>query len=269
MSINFDVVIDTTEDSVDMKSGLDTLQGVSDATRYIAEAVLGERVPERQTHKAKVRTTLRQSFRGSYGQKFSIDIYDDKFQKRFNKIGKAVFAELVSYYLNDSIYEEPKELTGKAQAVVEEMGDRSDELVQQLRVSSLKNIHEVATKFGHDVKIRYRKSREEQITLVKFDEETASVLDAEKSDEIVEFVARITRLNTNTGNGRLQIEGENETVAFGFAGEYLSLDITIKRRFSENLHYNNGKSSEHWQYLDIVASPVRLRDGKIIKYIIN
>lgn len=94
MSINFDVVINTTEDSVDMKSGLDTLQGVSDATRYIAETILGERVPERQTHKARVRTTLKQTFSGSYGQKFSIDIFDDKLQNRFNKIGKAVFSEL-------------------------------------------------------------------------------------------------------------------------------------------------------------------------------
>ncbi|WP_426167438.1 hypothetical protein [Pseudoduganella sp. R-34] len=269
MTINFDVVIDTTEDSVDMKSGLDTLQGVSDATRYIAETVLGERVPERQSHKAKVRTTLRQSFKGSYGQKFSIDIYDEKFQKRFTKIGRAVFAELVAYYLNDSIYKEARELTEKAQAVITQLGDKSDELVQQLRVSSLKNIHEVSTKFGHDVKIRYRKSREEQIILAEFDDNTASVLDAEKSDEEMQFVARISRLNTNTGNGRLQIKGENETVAFGFSGEYQSLDFAVKQRFSENLHYNNGKPSEHWRYLDINASPIRLRDGKIIKYIIN
>lgn len=252
-----------------MKSGLDTLQGVSDATRYIAEAVLGERVPERQSHKAKVRTTLRQSFRGSYGQKFSIDIYDDRFQKRFNTIGRAVFAEMVAYYLNDSIYKEPRELSAKAQAIIEQLGDLSDDLVQQLRISSLKNIHEVTTKFGHNVKVRYRKSREEQTVLAQFDEETASVLDAEKSNEVVEFVARITRLNTNTGNGRLQIKGENETVAFGFSGDYRILDIAVKRRFSENLHYNNGKSSEHWHYLDIVASPIRLRDGKIIKYTIN
>jgi len=269
MSINFDVVIDSIEDSVDMKSGLDTLQGVSDATRYIAEAVLGERVPERQSHKAKVRTTLRQSFRGSYGQKFSVDVYDERFQKRLNKISKAVFVELVAYYLNDSIYKEYRGLTDKAQSVVEQLGDRSDELVQQLRVSSLKNIHEVSTKFGHDVKIRYRKNREEQIILAEFDDETASVLDAEKTDEVMAFVARISRLNTNTGNGRLQIEGEGETVAFGFAGDYQGLDVIVKRRFSENLHYNNGKPIESWNYLDIVASPVRRRDGKIIKYIIN
>jgi hypothetical protein len=269
MSINFDVVINTAEDSVDMKSGLDTLQGVSDATRYIAETILGERVPERQTAKARVRTTLRQSFRGSYGQKFSIDIYDDKFQVRFNKIGKATFAELVSYYLNDSVYKETRDLSSKAQAIIEQLGDKSDELVQQLRLSSLRNIHEVSTKFGHDVKVRYRKSRDDQVILAEFNDETASVLEAVQTDENIDLVVGITRLNTNTGNGRLQIQGENETVAFGFSGEYQSLDITAKKRFSENLHYNNGRPREHWNYLEITASPIRLHGGKIIKFIIK
>jgi hypothetical protein len=269
MSINFDVVIDSTDDSVDMKSGLDTLQGVSDATRYIAETILTERVPERQTHKARVRTTLKQSFRGSYGQKFSVDVYDDKLQTRFNKIGKAAFAELISYYLKDSIYLEPGDLSAKAQLIVERLGERSDELVQQLRVSSLQRIHEVSTKFGHDVKIRYRKSRDEQIILAQFNYNTSTVLDAALSNEELSLVVGITRLNTKTGNGRLQIIGENETIAFGFSGDYESLEITAKKLFSENLHYNNGRPREHWHHLQISASPIRLPDGKVIKYIVK
>lgn len=269
MSINFDVVIDSSDDSVDMKAGLDTLQGVSDATRYIAETLLSERVPERQTHKAKVRTTMKQSFRGSYGQKFSIDIYDDKLQSRFNKIGKAVFAELVSHFLKDSIYAEHADLSPKAQIIIEQLGELHEELVQRLRTSSLSNIHEVTTKFGYDVKVRYRKSRDDQIILAQFDTETAGVLEAVQSNETVDLVAGITRLNTHTGNGRLQILNENETIAFGFGGQYQSLEITAKKRFSENLHFNNGRPRDHWAYLNITASPIRLRDGRVIKYIVK
>lgn len=40
MCINFDVVIESPENSVDMKAGLDTLQGASEATRYVAETFL-------------------------------------------------------------------------------------------------------------------------------------------------------------------------------------------------------------------------------------
>ncbi|MES2299751.1 MAG: hypothetical protein V4582_22115 [Pseudomonadota bacterium] len=269
MALNFDVVINTNDDSVDMKSGLDTLQGVSDATRYIAETLLGDRVPERQTHKAKVRTKMKQSFRGSYGQKFSVEVYDEKLEGRLRKMGHGAFAELVAYFLKDSIYEDHAELSPKAQAVIEEMGELHDELVQRLRSSALANIHEVTTKFGHEVKVRFRKSREEQIVLAQFDSDTAHVLDAAQSSELVRLVAGITRLNTHTGNGRLQVVGENETVAFGFGGRYKGLELIEKRKFSENLHSNNGKPREHWVTLEISAYPIRLRDGKIIKYIIG
>lgn len=269
MPIDFDVVINTPEDSVDMKTGLDTLQGVSDATRCIAEAILCERVPERQTHKARVRTQLKQSFKGSYGQKFSIEIYDDILQAKFNKIGKATFSELVAYYLNDSMYKESENLSPRAQKIVEGLGKLSDELSQQLRGSSLKNIHEVSAKFGHDVKIRYRKSRDEQIILAQFDSNTAKVLDTIPSDEIVNIVASITRLNTHTGNGRLQLSGENETVAFGFAVEYKTIEIAGKKVFSENLHFNNGRPNESRVSLNLQATTIRLHDGKIIKYIIK
>jgi hypothetical protein len=269
MSINFDVVINTSDDSVDMKSGLDTLQGVSDATRCIAETLLSGRVPERQTHKAKVRTQMKQSFRGSYGQKFSVEIYDESLQRKFNKIGKTVFAELIAYFLKDSIYAEHGDLTPKAQSVIENLGDLHDELVQQLRTSSLSHIHEVTTKFGHEVKVRYRINRDNQIVLAQFDSQTAYVLDAVQSKEVRHLVVGITRLNTNTGNGRLQVLGESETVAFGFGGRYKSLELIEKKKFSENLHSNNGKPREHWDNLEIEAYPIQLRDGKVIKYIIN
>ena len=268
MSINFDVVINSNDDSVDMKSGLDTLQGVSDAMRYIAETLLNEKVPERQTPRAKVRTTMKQSFRGSYGQKFSIDIYDDKLQSKFNKIGKSVFAELVAYFLQDSIYVE-RDLSSKALAIIEKLGDLHDELVQRLRTSAIGNIHEVTTKFGHEVKVRFRKSRDEQIILAQFDVDSAHTLDAIQSRESVTLVVGITRLNTHTGNGRLQAVGDNETVAFGFGGRYKGLELIEKKKFSENLHSNNGKPREHWDYLEIVAYPIKLQDGRIIKYIIG
>ena len=70
MSINLDVLIDTPEHSVDMKTGLETLLGVSDATRSISETVLIGHVPKKQNAKSNVRTNLKQSFKGSYGHEF-------------------------------------------------------------------------------------------------------------------------------------------------------------------------------------------------------
>ncbi len=59
MTIYFDLVIETEDDSVDMKAGLVSMQGVSDAVRCVAELILTEKVPERQSSKSKVSITMK------------------------------------------------------------------------------------------------------------------------------------------------------------------------------------------------------------------
>ncbi|MDG9669318.1 hypothetical protein ONV78_16380 [Hahella sp. CR1] len=268
MTINLDLVIEA-EDSVDMKAGLDSMQGVSDAVRCTAETILTEKIPERQTHKSKVRTSLKKSFKGSYGHIFSIDIYDDDLLKKLRKMGHTAFIELIGYFISESLYKESNPLSPKAQKVVDDLGEKAEKLVKQLRVSALKNIHEVSTKFDHDIKVRYRKSRDSQTVIAKFDRNTARVLQAKQSHEKYDLKIIVTRLNIHTGNGRLQIEGADETVAFGFGKEYKDVNIGPKKLFSENLDYNNGISRDKWKYLKISASPIKLRDEKVVKYIIK
>lgn len=271
MSINLDIVIATNDESVDMKAGLTSMQGVSDAVRCIAESVLTEKVPERQTSKSSVRTSLKKSFKGSYGHIFTLDVYDDELQKKLNKIGKVTFIELISYFISESLYREPGQLTDKAHKIIDKLGETTDQIVEQLRTSALKNIHDVSVKFNHDVRIRHRISRDQQIVIASFDEKSAKVLQAKQSDKQIRLNVVITRLNIHTGNGRLQIEGENETIAFGFGfgAAYRELSVKAKKIFSENLNHNNGIAQEKWKYLTVVASPIETQDGRIIKYIMK
>lgn len=269
MSLNMDVVIDTPDATVDMKTGLETLQGVSDAARCIAETILTGKVPERQSHKSDVRTTLKRNFSGSYGQIFSIDIHADRAQQKLDRIGRSTFIELIAYFLNESVYKEHHEPSEDAQRVIEALGDKVDSLIAQLRKSPLKNLHEVPEKFGYGVKIRYRRSRENQIELASFDEATAQTLYAELSRKVVRIGAAITRLNINTGNGRLLVEWESNTVAFGFSSPYIYVSQDVKSTLSENLNYNNTRDVHSWRYLNIVAQPMSLPDGKVVKYIIK
>jgi hypothetical protein len=269
MQLNLDVVIGSPEESVDMKSGLDTLQGVSDVARCIAETLLTGKVPERQNHKSDVRTTLKRSFSGSYGQIFSIEVHDEKAQRRLRQIGNATFFELVSYFLNESVHKDPRQISERAQRVINELGEKAESLTKQLRKSPLKQLHEVSVKFGYEVKIRQRKSRYEQIELAKFDEVTAQSIFAEIALEDVELNIAVTRLNINTGNGRLLVVGERETTAFGFDSLYIRVPAAVKKAISENLNFNNGRDSEAWRYLRITARPVKLTDGRVVKYIIK
>lgn len=269
MSINFDIVIATEDHSVDMKAGLSSMQGVSDAVRCIAESILTEKVPERQTSKSNVRTSLKQSFKGSYGHIFSLDIYDAELQKKLNKIGRTTFVELISYFISESLYRDSKQPTDKAQKILNDLGDTANQIVMQLRVSALENIHEVSKKFNHDIRIRHRISPNHQNVIANFDRESAEVLQAKQSNKQIELKVVITRLNIHTGNGRLQIEGENETIAFGFEIGYKEVNVNAKKVLSENLNYNNGLKQDKWKYLRVSASPVELKDGRVVKYIVK
>ena len=269
MSINFDVVIDTEEHEVDMKSGLDTLQGISEATRLISETVLTEHVPQRLSHKSNVRTTLKQSFKGSYGHVFSLDLYDEALEKRFKRIGRQTFTELTSYFISEALYQESNELSKKAAKIIDQLGDKSGNLISQLRISSLRNVHEISTKFGHDVKFRYRQNRNTQTEIAKFNKTTVLSLQAHQVKKLIQVEACVTRLNINTGNGRLLLKGSLETVPFGFGIEYREVVITAKKLFSENLNHNNGIPKDEWKYLRIGVQPVKLQDGKLVKYIVR
>lgn len=269
MELDLDVVIDSPTYSVEMKSGLKTLQGASDALTTISETILTGYIPEKKTYKSSVRTRLKDSFEGSFGQAFSLEIADRYLEDKYKQIGWQVFSELISYFLNDSVYKETEKLSHKAQEIVRELGDRSEKLSAQLRRSAMKNLHDTSIKFDYDVKLRLRKNRDEQSVLAKFDRGTGRTLEAKRSRDAVEVRAGVTRFNINTGNGRLQVFGEDQTTAFGFDTKYKLVNFETKKLFSENLDENNGKDPEKMIYLNFTANPIKLRDGKIVKYIIS
>ncbi|CAB3718189.1 hypothetical protein A9G00_38280 [Achromobacter xylosoxidans] len=269
MAYNLDVVIETPQHEVDMKTGLDTLQGSSDAIRYISESILTKQVPERLNHKSKVRTLLKQSFKGSYGHVFQLEIHDGDLQSSFNRIGRETFSELIAFYLNEAMNVDSKDLSPKAQKIVEGLGEVSEALTNQLRKSSVKNIHEVPIKFDYDVKLRFRRNRDDQTMLARFDQNTAKFFKAVEGKQKFVLSAMITRLNIHTGNGRLQEEGANHTLPFSFASGYKAVSFKAKKAFSNNLDYNNGLEDKDWVYLNILVRPINLIDGPVIKYLIE
>ena len=269
MTVDLDVIIDSPDYSVEMKAGLKTLQGSSDAIRIITETVLTGNIPERKTFKGKVRTLLKESFKGSYGQIFSIDIIDPASQTKYSQIGWETFIEVIAYFLNESVYQDPGDLSEAAKNLVDSLGEKAEELNKQLRVSAMKNIHDTSYKFNYDVKIRFRKNRDEQRTLAKFNRLSGSTLTAKLDRTEIDILSAITRLNINTGNGRLQISGEEETTAFGFGTEYKLIRIEAKKILSDNLDKNNGLEDKNRIFLKLRARALRLRDGKAVKYIIS
>jgi hypothetical protein len=269
MPLNLDIIIDTPDYEVDMKAGLETLQGASEATLSIVETLVAKKVAQRHRGIGSVRTILKKTFKGSYGQVFSIEISDEDQLSEYKKIGNTTFVELMSYFMKESLYVETAELSKKAQKIVDNLGDSAEALIKKLRVSAMENIHKVSIKFDQDVKIRYRKSLNEKLVIATFNQSTVLALQAKESEKPMDIIASITRLNINTGNGRLLLKDADETVAFGFGIEYKEVRLEAKKKFSENLDHNNGIDTSSWKNLKIIARPVTLRDGKIVKYIVT
>ncbi|EMH1212147.1 hypothetical protein KDV25_16405 [Morganella morganii] len=269
MCINFDIVIDSHDYSVDMNSGLETLKGASEATRQIASTLLNEHVPKRLTSDNKVRTKLKKTFEGSFGQIFSLEIECEDLKRRFKRIGRDVFSELMSYFIHEALYRETPTLSNKADEILNNLTEKlQNELIDQLRLSSLSRLHNVSINFNKDVKIRYRNNKENKV-LISVNRDSYSTLKPKTDKTKVNIIASITRLNINTGNGRLLIKGQSDTVAFGFPARYEDVKKTAKKQFSANLDNNNGISRDEWKTLSLKAHTQKTNDGRIIKYLIE
>lgn len=269
MEINLEAIINTGGYSVDMKTGLDTLQGISDTTRHITETILNEKNIDNLNPKSKIRTELRGSFKGSYGQKFSILIDDDDAQKRLKKIGTKTFLEMMSHIISEALHEDPPELSDKAQKIIDHLGLLVPKLIQKLRKSPLRDSHEVTEKFGSTVTLAHNFKRKTQLSIIELNEDTAEKTKAVHDKTEVEITAAITRFNIKTGNGRLQPTDSEETYAFGFMGKYSDIPTSTKKKFSANLDGNNGQLEDKWRPIKIIATSLKKNDGIVIKYLVK
>jgi plasmid maintenance system killer protein len=273
MSTNFDVLIESDDYSVDMNSGLDTLKGASEVLRQVTTTFLEGEVPERLSKKNNVRTTLKKTFRGSFGQQFSIDVNDEDANKKLHKIGKSTLAELISYFIHESLYMESRALSEKAATILNNLEPELEKkLIEQLQKSALKHLHAISLHFNKDVKLRFRRNSTTQEVLATLNRTTYESLRPIKDRGLKKIVAGITRLNINTGNGRLLLDGEDETIAFGFLSyhHYANLNQDEKEKYSINLHMNNTRSeNKKITTLTLLVKSISTKNGRVIKYIIE
>lgn len=269
MDIDLEAVVDTPDASVDMKSGLETFQGMSDAARKIAISFANDKVLQRINYKSDIRTRMKHSFRGSYGLRFSIEVLGRKEQAAINEMGKDTLVELISYTMTAARYGKVRKLSKRAAYVINNMRMSELELIEEIRSSCMRKIHKVPAKFNQDVVLNYRVRGADAIQLAKFNKKSALLLTPIHDARELRVSAAISRLNINTGNGRLTPAGEKDTFAFGFSGDYANINVNLKKLFSENLDYNNGVPSNQRKFIEFFAQTIRLKDDKIVKYIIR
>lgn len=268
MKVSYEIVIKSGDKDVDMDYGIETLLGTSQVTCLLAEAILRKKIIKRRTHVNPARAVLKQSFKSSYGQNFDLVINEPELITELNKIGRSHFSEVMSYFISESLYLETRQVSQKAEQIIKDLFDIEDELIDRIRNPLLK-MHKINIKNNYNIELSYKKPVSKQM-VIELSTQTATNLTQSKiSGFKKEITAIITRFNSRTGNGRLVIEGEDDTVAFGFYDPLRTIQKQQKRKISLNLHNNNTKEKGELSYLKILVSEVKVLNGETVKYLIH
>ncbi|MDC5297796.1 hypothetical protein OHW83_07965 [Acinetobacter baumannii] len=270
MEIPLDILIDSPSgtNSINMKDGLLTFQGMVDITLTIAQTVAHEKVPTQKTYKDDVRADMLDNFLGSYGLNFKL-IADNEADKTLKQLGEKVVIELIKYFLAEALNENIPVLSSKAAEVVEKLDKVGLELIAEIKGRMMRNAHQMLVNYGYDTKLRHRENSEIKREIQTFNETTFETLSAKVNPTPREIEAVITRFNILTGNGRLQLKGAVDTHAFGF-NAYKGVASLTKSLISKNLSDNTIiVDPEKLIFLKLLVKAQERTDGKVIKYMVQ
>ena len=271
MEIMLDARIDCGDEQVDMNYALETLAGTADTACLLAEAILSGNIITRRTHANEIRANLKHSFKGSYGQKFSLKIENPDHIKKLKKIGQETLIEVMSYYINESKISKDIKLSKSAESIIKEMEKNEDRLIKRLQ-SPLTKMHKITLTSGYSVALNFRKRGEEPTEIALLTEESGQIITAKDTASKPEPLSVIiTRFNSRTGNGRLVINSpdSNQTIPFNFKDPLNSIQESVKKKITENLHKNNGTTIEEAEFMRIEAYATKDVNGKTIKFYIS
>lgn len=265
--VNYDVVIKSGDQPVDMDYALETLGGASEVTCLLAEAILQKKVVKRRTSTNNARAVLHQSFQSSYGQNFALAIDDPILNARLVEMTNPVLAEIMGFYISEAMYMQHASLSARARHYIDELEYLEDEIVSRIR-NPLIRMHKINYRCNWDVDFNFKPDGRQR-KIVTLNTRTATNLThTTVQRERFNIIAMITRFNSRTGNGRLVLQDENETVAFGFAMPLGMVSSEQKKMVSLNLHNNNGRS-DNYIYLGMTVSRVVIMSGETVKYAVH
>jgi plasmid maintenance system antidote protein VapI len=267
MKVSYDLIIESGEEELDMEYGLETLAGTAEVTCILAEAILRKRIIRRRSHVNPARAVLKKNFTGSYGQNFDIVIHEPELISELKRMTRSVFSEVMGYFMLEAMYLRARQVSPEATAIINDLSDIADELIDRIRAPLIR-MHKINLQKNYEIELNYKKPADKE-NIIRLTETTASNLtDSKVIGQRFDIRAMITRFNARTGTGRLVLEGENDTIAFGFSSPLRDIPANQKSNVSLNLHTNNGLN-DNYTYLTLNVSQVVGFGDVIVKYLIH
>lgn len=159
-------------------------------------------------------------------------------------------------------------MSASASAVVAELEEIEDKLLDVLR-RALVDMHKITTMSSFNVELNH-KPRGDKTRIAMLTPKTAKhITETEEGKREYQITVIFTRFNLMTGNGRLIVEGEDHTTAFGLAKGLRYVPLNFKKKITENLHKNNGLGKDNWDYITLTVHDLKLGSGEVVKYFIH
>lgn len=269
MKFLFDVLFKTKDYAVEMKPALKTLEGVEDLIHKSAKYVLTEVPPERipyNEHEGII-LDMKKTFEGSYAISFELSILDKGYQEQIRKMTQKTFLQAMEYFICESMYTQTVDNPSKAtDKKLESLASRTDDFIEVLRRSPLKNSHASVTNIGIPVEIRRRFASGKTRTVLHLDKKTELALVSKEDPKHEYITAAVTRLNIFTGRGRILIQGEEKTVSFSSKKAIQKVPKRITSLLSDNLSLNDKIKEDALQYLSFKVHRVTDAGGSTIMF---
>ncbi|KAF4558702.1 hypothetical protein GEV39_18245 [Pseudomonas sp. NY5710] len=214
---------ETNFNGLDAYYGADSLGGFAEAVCITTHAILNKEVKTQTPATSGFDLKFKENHRGSYVQKFTLELTDQNAISNFTYLGLNGFIELLTFHMGSPLGLN-RPVTGRAARkwLRDDMED-SEALLERLE-RPLKRIHHPVTGQGYQVTV-YRA----QTPILEFNEQTYDYLAGGETSERVETLdLSVSRFNIRTGTGRFTTDGDAESISFSPVHGYLSQAAKIR-----------------------------------------
>lgn len=247
---------------LDFYHGSKALEGTSEAIAVLSNAILNREIVRKVPSIEGINAIFRNSYEGSFGQRFELKIVGPRQKENFQRIGERAFFEVLRFYLTRPLMNDFEFEMLKSRRVVEELNELYTPIMKRLYNPFLK-LHKPVEEQHYSVILKRARTQ-----IVCYDRVSLENLTREQVDDVRMIIhASITRFNRLTGTGRMILDEDSESVSFEPAIPWRDFPLSQKKTLSRNLDANN--QVDNFTTLTLEVSAVRNYLGDVKKYCLH
>lgn len=174
---------------LDFYHGSKALEGTSEAIAVLSNAILNREVVTKVPSIEGINTIFRNSYEGSFGQRFELKIVGPRQIENYNRIGERAFFEVLGFYLTRPLMNDFEFKMVKSRRIVDELSEHYIPIMKRLYNPFFK-LHKPVEEQHYSVSLKRARTQ-----IVRYNEVSLGNLIREEVDEqriIIHFFVYLT-----------------------------------------------------------------------------